>query len=92
MREVFLQQEQQNERRQQLLQKTIGCTDKEQKNQLINSDGALLLDKKSREKQRVDHFKALADSTSAKSTNEQIRSILLTGDYKAIEAYTRVTY
>lgn len=92
MREVFLQQEEENERRKQLLQKTIASIDKQQHNQLINSDEARLIDKKSREQQRVEHFRELTDLTSVKSTNEQIRSLLLTGDYKAIEVYTRVTY
>lgn len=92
MREVFLQQEEENERRKQLLQKTIASIDKQQHSQLINSDEARLIDKKSREQQRVEHFRELTDLTSVKSTNEQIRSLLLTGDYKAIEVYTRVTY
>lgn len=92
MREVFLQQEEENERRKQLLQKTIASIDKQQHSQLINSDEVRLIDKKSREQQRVEHFRELTDLTSVKSTNEQIRSLLLTGDYKAIEVYTRVTY
>ena len=69
MREVFLQQEQENERRQQLLQKTLADIDKQQKSQLINSEEALMVDKKSREQQRVEHFRELTDRTSAKSTN-----------------------
>lgn len=45
-------------------------TEKENENQLINSDEAKVIDKKCREQQRVKHFKELTDKTSVKSTNE----------------------
>jgi hypothetical protein len=37
-------------------------------------------------------MKEIEDKTSVKSTNEEIKNLLLSGDYKAIEVFTKVKF